>query len=160
MSFWNYVSRGKNNWERDELWENRWELLRGWWWESWCGERTQAAVVESLQRSSQTTVCSSCLLLDTGLVWTEVAMPSVRFSVSLEERRREWGDQVSCQLVFERNVRILSFFSCTSIFTHVHRVGDAIQPSHLLSSPSFPAPNPCQHQGLFQWGVDLDVYIP
>ena len=33
--------------------------------------------------------------------------------------------------------------------THVHRVGDAIQPSHPLSSPSFPSPS--QHQGLFQW---------
>ena len=35
--------------------------------------------------------------------------------------------------------------------THVHRVGDAIQPSHPLSSPSPPASNPSQHQGLFQW---------
>ena len=34
--------------------------------------------------------------------------------------------------------------------THVHRVGDAIQPSYALSSPSPPAPNPSQHQGLFQ----------
>ena len=34
--------------------------------------------------------------------------------------------------------------------TYVHRVGDAIQPSHPLSSPSPPAPNPSQHQGLFQ----------
>ena len=34
--------------------------------------------------------------------------------------------------------------------THVHRVGDAIQPSHPLSSPSPPAPNPSQRQGLFQ----------
>ena len=34
--------------------------------------------------------------------------------------------------------------------THVHRVGDATQPSHLLLSPSFPAPNPSQHQSLFQ----------
>ena len=34
--------------------------------------------------------------------------------------------------------------------THVHRVGDAIQPSHPLSSPSPPAPSPSQHQGLFQ----------
>ena len=33
--------------------------------------------------------------------------------------------------------------------THVHRGGDAIQPSHPLSSPSPPAPNPSQHQGLF-----------
>ena len=34
--------------------------------------------------------------------------------------------------------------------THVHRVGDAIQPSHPLSSPSPPAPNLSQHQSLFQ----------
>ena len=34
--------------------------------------------------------------------------------------------------------------------THVHRVGDAIQPSHPLSSPSPSAPNPSQHQSLFQ----------
>ena len=34
--------------------------------------------------------------------------------------------------------------------THVHQVSDAIQPSHPLSSPSPPAPNPFQHQGLFQ----------
>ena len=34
---------------------------------------------------------------------------------------------------------------------HVHRVGDAIQPSHLLSSPSPPALNLSQHRGLFQW---------
>ena len=34
--------------------------------------------------------------------------------------------------------------------THVRRVGDAIQPSHPLLSPSPPAPNPSHHQGLFQ----------
>jgi len=34
--------------------------------------------------------------------------------------------------------------------THVHRVSDAIQPSHPLSSPSPPTPNPSQHQSLFQ----------
>ena len=34
---------------------------------------------------------------------------------------------------------------------HVHWVGDAIQPSHPLSSPSPPAFNLSQHQGLFQW---------
>ena len=35
--------------------------------------------------------------------------------------------------------------------THVHQVSDAIQPSHPLLSPSPPAPNPSQHQSLFQW---------
>ena len=34
--------------------------------------------------------------------------------------------------------------------THVHQVGDAIQPSHPLSSPSPPAPNPSQSPSLFQ----------
>ena len=34
---------------------------------------------------------------------------------------------------------------------HVHRVSDAIQPSHPGLSPSPPAPNPSQHQSLFQW---------
>ena len=34
--------------------------------------------------------------------------------------------------------------------THVHRVSDAIQPSHPLPSPSPPAPNPSQHHSLFQ----------
>ena len=41
--------------------------------------------------------------------------------------------------------------------THIHRVSDAIQPFHPLSSPSPPAPNPSQHQSfpmsqLFAWG--------
>ena len=35
--------------------------------------------------------------------------------------------------------------------THVHRVRDAIQPSHPRSSPSPPVLNPSQHQSLFQW---------
>ena len=35
--------------------------------------------------------------------------------------------------------------------THAHWVSDAIQPPHSLSPPSPPAPNPYQHQGLFQW---------
>ena len=39
--------------------------------------------------------------------------------------------------------------------THVQWVRDAIQPSHPLSSPSPPAPNPSQHQSLFQWVSSL-----
>ena len=37
--------------------------------------------------------------------------------------------------------------------THIHRVGDAIQPSHPLLSPSPPAANPSQCQSLFQWVI-------
>jgi len=39
--------------------------------------------------------------------------------------------------------------------THIHRVSDAIQPSHPLSSPSPPALNPSQHQSLVQWVSSL-----
>ena len=41
------------------------------------------------------------------------------------------------------------------IQTHVCWVGDAIQPSHSLSSPSLPAINFSQHQGLFKWIISL-----
>ena len=44
----------------------------------------------------------------------------------------------------------LSITNSWSSLTHVHRVSDAIQPSHPLSSPPPPAPNPSKHQGLFQ----------
>ena len=43
--------------------------------------------------------------------------------------------------------------------THAHWVGDAIQPSHPLSPTSPPAPNPSQHQGLFQW-VNSSHQVP
>ena len=47
--------------------------------------------------------------------------------------------------------------STTPVQTHIHQVGDGIQPSHPLSSPSPPDPNPSQHQSLpvsqlFTWG--------
>ena len=45
----------------------------------------------------------------------------------------------------------LSITNSWSLPTHVHRVGDTIQPSNPLSSPSPPTFNLIQHQGLFQW---------
>ena len=45
--------------------------------------------------------------------------------------------------------------SQSSLRLNVHRVRDAIQPSHPLSSPSPPAPNLSQHQSLFQWFKSL-----
>ena len=47
----------------------------------------------------------------------------------------------------------LSITNSWSSPTHVHQVSDAIQPSHPLLFPSPPAPNPSQHQGLFQWST-------
>ena len=46
---------------------------------------------------------------------------------------------------------------CTQ--THVHWVGDAIQPSHPLLSPSPPVLNLSQHQGLFQWVSSLHQVV-
>ena len=42
--------------------------------------------------------------------------------------------------------------------THAHGVCDVIQPSHPLSSPSPPAPNPSQHQGLFRVSSSKRVF--
>ena len=64
-----------------------------------------------------------------------------------------WADpygchQVSCTVsILTKGVHILP---CPPGETHVHGVGDAIQPSHPLSSPSLSTLNPSQHQGLFQ----------
>ena len=44
--------------------------------------------------------------------------------------------------------------------THVHWVGDAIQPSHPLSSPFPPVLNLSQHQGLFQWVSSSQIRLP
>ena len=77
-------------------------------------------VVESLQRSPQTTVRPPCLLLDSDSGQGGGAMPSVRLSVSLHERKREQVDGVSPHLAFERDVGIMmSFFSCTEAGFHV-----------------------------------------
>ena len=45
------------------------------------------------------------------------------------------------------------------IQTHVHRIGDAIQPPHPLLSPSPPALNLSQHQGLFKWVSSLHQMV-
>ena len=45
----------------------------------------------------------------------------------------------------------LSITNSRSLLGQVHRVSNAIQQSHPLSSPFPPAPNPSQHQSLFQW---------
>ena len=49
----------------------------------------------------------------------------------------------------------LSVANSWGLLTHVHWVSDAIQPSHPLSSPSPPALNLSQHQGLFKWVSSL-----
>jgi len=70
-----------------------------------------------------------------------------------------WNVQFSCSLVSDslrpresQHTRLPVHHQLPKFTqTHVHRVSDAIQPFHPLSSPSLPAPNPSQHQSLFQW---------
>ena len=52
----------------------------------------------------------------------------------------------------------LSITNSQSLLTHVHQVGDAIQPFHSLSSPCS-SPKPSQHQGLFQWVNSLHEVV-
>ena len=73
-------------------------------------------------------------------------MPSVQFS-SVAHSCLTLCDPMNCSMPgLPVHHQLLE-----STQTHVHRVSDAIQPSHPLSSPSPPAPNPSQHQGFFQW---------
>ena len=98
----------------------------------------------------------------------EVSLPSVGVAPMLTGKGRLWSlVRVGLALGFSQSVQ-----SCLTLCnpmdcsmpglpvhhhlleftqTHVHRVDDAIQPSHPLSSPSPPAPNPSQHQSFFQW---------
>ena len=81
------------------------------------------------------------------LLWTEMfplMIDSVQFSRSvLSDSFRPHESQ---QPGLPVHHQLLEFTQ-----THVHRVSDAVQPSHPLLSPSPPAPNPSQHQSLFQW---------
>ena len=51
----------------------------------------------------------------------------------------------------QASLSITNSWSSLRLTSIVHRVSDAIQPSHPLAAPSPPAPNPSQHQSLFQW---------
>ena len=93
----------------------------------------------------------SALQVDFFIIWAtrEVLFVSVQFS-SVQSLNCVWltlCDPLNCSTPGLPVHHQLPEFTQT----HVHRVGDAIQPSHPLSSPSPPAPNPSQHQGLFQW---------
>ena len=78
------------------------------------------------------------------------AMVSVQFS-SVAQSCPTLCDPMSCSTQGSLSITKLPEPSQT----HVHWVSDAIQPSHHLSSPSSPALNLSQHQGLFQWVSSL-----
>ena len=80
----------------------------------------------------------------TLVILLDFSKPSVQFSRSVLPTL---CDPVDCSMpVFPAHHQLPGLTQ-----THVCWIGDAIQPSHPLSSPSPPAPNPSQHQSLFQW---------
>ena len=78
--------------------------------------------------------------------WPLLSCNSVQFSSVAQSCPTLWDPMNHSMPGLPVHHQLLEFTQ-----THIHRVSDAIQPSHPLSSPSPPAPNPSQHQGLFQW---------
>ena len=121
---------------------------RGAWW------TTVHWVAKSQTRLKQLSMCVLSISKKQGW-WNSHILPwSITVSVQFSSATQSCptfcdpmdcstpGLPVHCQLP-----------ECTQ--THVNWVGDAIQPSHPLSSPSLPAFNLSQHRGLFQWVSSL-----
>ena len=110
-------------------------------------------VTSSSRRSSQPRdqTCVSCLstlagkFFTTSTIWETPSRGSVQLS-SVAQSCLTLCDPMNCSTPGLPVYHQLPEFNQT----HVHRVSDAIQPSHPLLSPSPPAPNPSQHQSLFQ----------
>ena len=104
---------------------------------------------------SESEVAQSCLTLSNPM---DCSLPGSSIHWIFQARVLEWGASSvtqSCPTLCDpmnRSTPGLPVHHHLPEFTqtHVHRVSDAIQPSHPLSSPSPPAPNPSQHQSLFQ----------
>ena len=110
-----------------------------------CFERSDIAITLSLLALLS---WGSCLSIDIcGANQWVYPISSVQFSRSVMGPHVTLCDPMNCSMPgLPVHHQLLE-----STQTHVNWVGDAIQPSHPLSSPSPPAPNPSQHQGLFQW---------
>ena len=82
------------------------------------------------------------------MIFQAVASPHLLNASSVQSLSRVWlCDLMNCSTPGLPVHHQLPEFTQT----HIHRVSDAIQPSHPPLSPSPPAPNPSQHQSLFQW---------
>ena len=90
--------------------------------------------------------CTLCkILVSRTSVWEQVFLKMVQFS-SVAQSCQTLCEPMNCSTPGLPVHHQLPEFTQTQI----HQVGDAIQPSHPRSSPSPPAPNPSQHQSLFQ----------
>ena len=104
---------------------------------------------------------TTSLSLFTCMHWRRKWQPTPVF---LPGESQEWGSLVGCRLWGRSELDMTSDSAATAAAglpvyhqlpeftqTHDHQVGDAVQPSHPLSFPSPSAPNPSQHQSLYQW---------
>ena len=106
----------------------------------WCDHSFSVVVVQLLRPFSSITEVSTCRLIDSA---TPLSLPPC---CSIAKLYLTLCDPTDCSTPGFPVLHCLLKF----VQTHVHWVGDAIQPSHPLSSPS-PAFSLSQHQGLFQW---------
>ena len=108
-------------------------------------------------------VCTDIPLLCTFHFWLSILRCILNSPCRTAESLRNWRHLVQFSLVAQLCPTLCDLMNCSTpglpvhhqlpelTQTHVHRVSDAIQPSHPLSSPSLPALSLSQHQGIFQW---------
>ena len=86
------------------------------------------------------------------LLWYDTAIPLIESCGWCSVQFSCWVVSNSLQPHGLQHARLPCSSPAPRVYsTHVHWVGDAIQPSHPLWSPSLPAFNLSQHQGLFKW---------
>ena len=137
--------------------EKRWTQLSHWKTNEWQGHSNYFGKMVEISRNSTTTR----FLIFYGWPWKMVPL-GVSFSLQMcyNEHMLRLRSQFSS--VAQSCLTLCDPMDCSTpgfpvyhqllelTQTHVHQVSDAVQPSHPLSSPSPPAFNLCQHQGLFQ----------
>ena len=107
--------------------------------------------LQPLPEVQETNMCSLCLPLEFGsyTVCPKVSIINcVIKGSSYPPNKQRHGSEKETPGAWRQRQTCLP--CCPVTQTHVHRVGDAIQPSHFLSSPSPSTFNLTQHQGLFQ----------
>ena len=118
-------------------------------------------LLQCMKVKSQSEVAQSCLTLSNLM---DCSLPGSSVHGIFQARVLEWGaiEDIQFSSVAQSCPTLCDPMNCSTpglpvhhqlpefTQTHVHGVSNAIQPSHPLASPSPPAPNPSQHQSLFQ----------
>ena len=91
------------------------------------------------------------LSCDCSITSTQHILQPSRYQLSSVQFSRSVVSDSATPWIAARQASLSITNSRISLRFNVHRVRDAIQPSHPLSFPSPPAPNSSQHQSLFQW---------